>query len=304
MTQPPVLAIVGPTGTGKSDLALAVAGEVGGEIVNCDSRQLYRGLDIGSAKPSPAMRRLAPHHLFDVVAPDETFDCARYASLARAAIADIQARGRTPILVGGTGLYLKALRYGLFAGPPRDDDLRRELAAREAAVPGSLHRAVAAVDPPTALRLHHNDLTRLIRALEVHHLTGVPLSAWHAQHRFAGDALDMTVLGMQMPRPHLYARLDARCQAMLAAGLVDEVRALLAAGHSPALPALRSIGYREVIAHLAGEVDLAGARAAMARATRRFAKRQMTWFRADPTIRWLDAATATVAQVTGTVTSA
>lgn len=299
-----VIALVGPTGTGKSELALALAERVDAEIVNCDSRQIYRGLDIGSAKPSADIRRQVPHHLFDVAAPDQPFDCARYAEMARSVLTDIGERGRIALVVGGTGLYLKALRFGLFAGPPRDDELRRELAAEESARPGSLHRALGAVDPVAAARLHPHDHPRLIRALEVYRLTGAPLSQWHAAHRFAGGELPMAVVGMRLQRPLLYARLDSRCNAMVESGLVDEVRGLLAAGYSPALPSLQSIGYREVASYLAGELDLTAAVDAMARATRRFAKRQMTWFRADPTIRWLDADGAGVDCVVAALRSA
>lgn len=301
---PRVIAIVGPTGTGKTDLALAVAEAIGAEVVNCDSRQIYRGLDIGSAKPSLESRQRVPHHLFDVAAADEGFDCVRYRALALDAIAGIQQRGQVALLVGGTGLYLKALRFGLFPGPPRDDALRRELAAREAAAPGSLHRALAAVDAASAVRLHANDHTRLIRALEVQQLTGVPLSTWHAEHRFAGDELPLTVVGLHAARPRLYERIDRRCRTMLAAGLVDEVRGLLAAGYAADLPALQSIGYREIVAYLGGRLDFDAAIERMARASRRFAKRQMTWFRADPTIHWLDAETATAAAVITAATNA
>jgi tRNA dimethylallyltransferase len=294
-----VIAIVGPTGSGKSELAVAVAERLGGEIVNCDSRQVYRGLDIGSAKPAAAIRARAPHHLFDVAEPAETFDCARYASLARAAIAAIGERGGTALLVGGTGLYLKAVRYGLFPGPPRDDELRAELAAREDARAGSLYDELVAIDPRAAARLHINDRMRIVRALEVYRLTGVPISRWQAEHAFRGDELAMDVVGLAVPRPRLFERLDARCRAMVEQGLVDEVRGLLAAGCPPAAPALQSIGYREIGDYLRGRGGLDEAVARMAGATRRFAKRQLTWFRADPTVRWIDAETATVEEVVG-----
>jgi len=291
-----ILALVGPTGTGKTALSLALAQRLGAEIVNCDSRQVYRGLDIGSAKPTAAERAAAPHHLFDLVEPDEPFDAARYAVLARAALAAIAARGRPALVVGGTGLYLKALRFGLFAGPRRDQALRARLAAEEEAAPGALHARLAAVDRAAAARLHANDRLRLIRALEVLELTGRPLSAWQAEHGFA-DALPMRVVGLRLDRAALYARLDARCSAMLAAGLPDEIRALRARGYGPDLPALRSIGYRELGAHLDGACDLPTALAAMQRATRNLAKRQLTWFRADATVEWVDADAVRVEQL-------
>ncbi len=292
-----ITALVGPTGTGKSALALEVAQRVDAEIVNCDSRQVYRFLDIGTAKPSVAERATVAHHLFDVVAPDERFDCARYAALARAAIADIQARGKRVLLVGGTGLYLKALRFGLAAAPPADAGLRQSLAALETNVPGALHSRLTRVDPAAAARLHPHDRVRVIRALEVCELTGRPLSAWQAEHGFRAPQLTCRVVALRSERAALYAQLDARCRRMLEAGLVAEVRELWARGYGAELPPLRSIGYREVGAHLRGECDLDTALRDMQRATRRFAKRQLTWFRADPTVEWMspDEALAQVA---------
>lgn len=290
-----IIALVGPTGSGKTAASLALAERWNAEIVNCDSRQVYRGLDIGSAKPSAAERAAHPHHLFDVVDPDAPFDAARYAALARAAIAAIAARGRRVIVVGGTGLYLKALRYGLFGGPPADAALRARLEAAEAAAPGLLHARLAAGDPATAARLHPRDRVRVVRALEVLEMTGRPLSAWHAAHRFRGGELPMRVVGLAVDRAVLVARLDQRCADMLAAGLLDEMRALFARGYGPELPALRSIGYRQMGAHLRGECDLETALAGMRRATRQLAKRQLTWFRADQTITWVAADTPAAA---------
>ena len=284
----PIVALVGPTGTGKTALALRIAERLDAEIVNCDSRQVYRYLDIGTAKPSAEERRAVPHHLFDVVDPDQGFDCARYRALARAAIADIRARGRRVVLVGGTGLYLKVLRYGLAPAPPRDAALRRRLEDLEDAEPGALHRRLAGRDPAAATRLHPHDRVRLIRALEVGELTGTTLSARQAAHGFRAAELECRVIGLTMERAALRARLDARCRAMLEAGLVDEVRALWQRGFGPELAPLQSIGYREIGAHLRGECDLERALADMQRATHRFAKRQRTWFRADPTVHWID----------------
>lgn len=288
----PIIAIVGPTGTGKTALAIELALRLDGEIVNCDSRQVYRGLDIGSAKPSAAERAVVPHHLFDVVDPDEPFDCARYRDLARAAVGDIRARGRAVVLAGGTGLYLKALRYGLAAAPPRDPVLRARLEALETAEPGALHARLAALDPDAAARLHPHDRARLIRAVEVCELTGEPLSRRQAEHGFAAAELECRTIGLYLARPALYARIDARCREMIAAGLIEEVRGLRARGYGPELAALRGIGYREVGEHLDGRIDFETALAAMQRATRRLAKRQLTWFRADPTVEWYDAESA------------
>jgi len=281
-----VVALVGPTGVGKTDVGMALAAAYGAEIVNADSRQVYRQLDIGSAKPTPAQRARVPHHLVDVVEPDGRFDCARFRELAVAAIDDIVARGKRVLVVGGTGLYVKALLHGLFAGPSRDAALRADLARAEAAAPGSLHRRLTAVDPHAAVRLHPHDHVRLIRALEVHILTGRPISAWQAEHRFAGSAFESLTLGLTLPRAELYARIDARCQAMVDAGLVNEVRALHAAGLDPDLPALCSPGYKEVGEYVRGLCDLPTAVARMAQATRRLAKRQLTWFGADRSVTW------------------
>jgi tRNA dimethylallyltransferase len=285
----PILALVGPTGSGKTALSLHLAQRLDAEIVNCDSRQVYRFLDIGTAKPSPAERGTVPHHLFDVVDPDQPFDCARYRDLARAAIADMRARGRRTVLVGGSGLYLKVLRYGLAAGPPRDAALRARLETLEDAEPGALHARLGAVDPAAAARLHPHDRVRLVRALEVCELTGRPLSAWHDEHAFHGPALHCRVIGLRMERGALYTRLDARCRRMVDDGLGDEVRALWQRGFGPELPPLRSIGYREIGAYLQGRCDLETAIADMQRATRQFAKRQLTWLRGDPTVEWKDA---------------
>jgi len=286
--QSPILAIVGPTGVGKTALALDLAERVGAEIVNADSRQVYRYLDIGSAKPNAAERARVPHHVFDVVDPDQAFDCARYRELALAAIGDIKRRDRRVLVVGGTGLYVKALRYGLFPGPPRDGPLRAQLEAEEAADPGSLHRRLAKLDPVTAARLHPHDHVRLIRALEVQRLTGRPMSAWQAEHGFRAALVPMTVIGLTLDRIRLRERIAQRCRAMVDAGLVEEVRSLWARGYPRELPILQTIGYREMGAVLAGEMKLDEALVAMTRATCRLAKRQLTWFRADPTVRWLD----------------
>lgn len=293
----PIIALVGPTGAGKTAWALDLAPRLDAEIVNLDSRQVYRGLDIGAAKPTLAERASVPHHLFDVVAPDEPFDCARYRELARAVIAAVEARGRRVILVGGTGLYLKVLRHGLFPGPPRDPGLRAEFAACEAAEPGALYARLRAVDPVAAGLLHPHDRRRLIRALEVQALTGRPLSAWHEAHGFRGVELDIRVIGLTLERRALYARLDARCAAMVEGGLVDEVQRLWGQGYGPDLDPMRSIGYREVGAFLQGQGTLERAVCDMAQATRRLAKRQLTWFRAVPDVCWQDAAGARPADV-------
>ena len=284
-----IIALVGPTGVGKTELALQVAERLGAEIVNADSRQVYRYLDIGSAKPTPAQRALVPHHLLDVVDPDEPFDSARYRELALQAVADIQARQRAVLLVGGTGLYLKVLMGGLFPGPARDAELRRQLEAEEAATPGLLHRRLQQLDPAAARRLHPHDHVRVVRALEVALLTHRPISAWQAAHAFGDHRLRIIPIGLTLERGLLYERINARCRAMTDAGLIDEVRGLWQRGFGPDLPPLRSIGYAEVGAFLRSEMTLEAALEHMARATRHLAKRQLTWFRATPGLRWLDA---------------
>lgn len=283
---PRVVAIVGPTASGKTAVAIEVARACGAEIVNADSRQIYRGLDIGSAKPTAAERAAVPHHLLDVVDPDATFSAAEFERAALAAIADITARGRRALVVGGTGLYVKALRGGLFRGPARDDALRVRLVAEEDAEPGCLHRRLAELDPDAAARIHANDRIRLVRAHEVFLLTGRRISELQREHAFASRCVAMCTLAIERPRPELYARIDARCVEMLTSGLVAEVEALLAAGIDPAMTSMRSPGYREIALHLCGGYDLDTALAAMQRATRQLAKRQLTWFRNDPETEW------------------
>jgi tRNA dimethylallyltransferase len=289
-----IIALVGPTASGKTEIAIEAARRFGAEIVGADSRQVYRGLDIGSAKPTAAERAAVPHHLLDVVAPDEAFDCARYRELARAAIDDIEARGRRALVVGGTGLYLKVLRYGLFAGPRRDPGLRARLTAAETAEPGCLHRRLAEVDAAAAARLHARDLARVVRALEVFELTGRPLSRWQEEHAFRRAEVDMRVIGLAVERPALYRRIDERCRAMIDLGLVDEVRRLYGEGFDPNLPALRSPGYAESGDHVRGLVSLGEALDHMSRATRHLAKRQTTWFRRHAPDVWLPPAAAAV----------
>jgi len=244
-------------------------------------------MDIGTGKLPPAERARVPHHLVDVIDPDEIMSAARFAELADAAIAGAAARRRPVVIAGGTGLYVRALLRGLFPSPPRSPELRAELRAiEERDGAGTLHQRLAAVDPDAALRLHPRDLFRIVRALEVAALTGRPISAWQDEHRFAGGDVDALVLGCRRPYDELAARIEVRCDAMLAGGLLDEIRALWARGYGPESPPLQSVGYREIGAYLAGACDLVTARAAFARATRRLAKRQRTWFRAEPAIEW------------------
>jgi tRNA dimethylallyltransferase len=281
-----IVCLVGPTASGKSSLALELAVELGAEIVSADSRQVYWGLDIGTAKPTPAERARVPHHLLDVVEPTETFDAARFRSAAAAALAAIQARGRPALVVGGTGLYVRVLLRGLCPAPPRVPRLRAVLAdlAASRGAP-ALHRGLVAVDPATAARVHPHDVVRIVRALEVALASGRRLSDWQAAHRFGDAPYDALVIGLARPVAELDARIAARAQAMFAAGFVDEVRALRARGIPADAPGLRTVGYRELLA-ANPEGDDAAVLPAVVRATRRFAKRQRTWFRREPGIVW------------------
>jgi len=271
---------------GKTAAAVALALRLQGEIVAADSRTVYRSMDIGTAKPSAEQRRAVPHHLLDIADPDEIVTLARYRDLALEAIRDIRRRGRVPLLVGGTGLYIRAVVDG-FAIPavPPDWDLRRRLEEVEAAAPGTLHARLGAVDPTAAARIHPRNVRRVIRALEVYERTGAPITL--LQRR--GDPVGRVVqVGLTMDRAALYRRIDDRVDRQIAAGLVDEVRGLLERGYGPALPSMSGLGYKEIVAHLISGTPLQDAIGVLKRNTRRFAKRQYTWFRADPRIRWID----------------
>ena len=281
--------IVGPTGAGKSALAMAVAERSNCEIVNADSRQFYRGMDLGTAKPSAEDRRRVPHHLIDVRDPDEPLDVAEFAQLARAAIENIAARGRNPLVVGGSGLYLRVIRGGIFRGPAASPEIRDRL-AKVAAEQGvaHLHQRLREIDPEAANRIGVNDLYRIVRALEVFELTGETISAHQHRHRFADIGYDTLTVGVEVERKKLYDAIDARFDAMVAAGLVEEVRALIQAGYSPERPPLSTIGYKQIAVYLRGEMTLADAIALAKQESRRLAKRQLTWFRREPEIVWLD----------------
>jgi len=274
-----VVAVLGPTASGKSALGMALAERVGGEIVACDSQQVYIGMDIGTAKPTADERRRVPHHALDLVRPDEPFHAARWAAAARAAIADVAARGRLPIVVGGTGLYYRALISGLFEAPPPDDGIRARHRA-QAAADGveALHARLAAVDPEAAAAIRVRDLVRISRALEVYEQTGVPITTLRRRAAPPAD-LAPTVLLFDPPLATLRARITARVEQMISAGFLDEVRALRAAGYGPALKPLQALGYRQLGAVLDGTMSLADAVAETVQATFAYARRQRTWFR-------------------------
>jgi tRNA dimethylallyltransferase len=282
----PLVAIVGPTASGKTSFALAAAERLGAEIVSCDSMQIYREFDVGTAKPTAAERARVRHHLVDFVAPDEVYSAARYVADADRAIADITGRGRRVLIVGGTGLYLRALRFGLFSAPPRDEALRRRLYDEEAARPGSLHERLRTVDPRAAARIPPADHVRIVRALEVHALTGEPISAHHARHRseLAEPRHPIEVLFLDPPKDLLESRIAARVEVMLAGGLVEETRRIRLRW-GPDVAGLSSVGYAEVCALLDGKLRASELLPATVRATRRYARRQRTWFNKEPGAR-------------------
>lgn len=285
---------MGPTASGKTALAMDWAARLRGDIVSVDSALVYRGLDIGSAKPDAAMRAAVPHHLVDVRDPHEVFSAADFAGEALAAMQAIVARGRVPILAGGTGLYFEVLFDGLAEMPAADAGVRAQLQA-EAAARGwpALHAELAAVDPAAGARIHANDPQRITRALEVHRLSGEPISAWQARGRkqvFPFRVLKLVLCPRE--RSLLHDRIAARFDAMLEQGFLEEVRALRADPRLHAdLPSMRAVGYRQAWRHLAGETDAASFREQAIAATRQLAKRQLTWLRARPELRWFDPAT-------------
>jgi tRNA dimethylallyltransferase len=283
---PLLIAIVGPTASGKSALGMRLATEHRGEIVSCDSLQVYRGLDLGSAKPTREERGRIPHHLIDVVDPDAVFTAAEYARRARQALADIRDRGRLPLVVGGSGLYLRALLAGLFEGPSRDAALRERLETIAGRFGDArLHRLLRRVDPEAAARIGAGDRVRVVRALEVFRATGRPLSQHHRAGAEPLAGFDVRLVGLNPPREALRAAVERRTEEMLRAGLVEETRALLAR-HPPGLRPLAAIGYRQAAAVVRGESEVTDARRDMVRETMRYAKRQMTWFRHQASVTW------------------
>jgi len=288
-----LVAIVGPTAVGKTEVAIEVASRLQGEIVSCDSMQVYRHMDIGTAKPGPADRARVPHHLIGVVDPDEPFNVARFQELAWAAIDGIAARGTVPLLVGGTGLYVKAVVDGfLFPWEGASPDIRRDLEdeARNLGAP-ALHARLEEVDPVAARRIHPNDARRIIRALEVYVTTGRPISEMWRKGRGKLRVDRLIMIGLVRDRESLYARIDRRSELMVEQGLVEETARLLERGYEKALTAGQALGYREIVQYLWGRCSLEEAINLIKKNTRRYAKRQLTWFRADPRIEWIDLGT-------------
>jgi tRNA dimethylallyltransferase len=289
MAAPRLVVIVGPTGAGKTQLAIELAEQVGGEVVSCDSQQVYVGMDIGTGKATAAERARVPHHLLDVIRPDEDMTAARFVALADAAIAALAARGVPAVLCGGTGLYVRSLLLGLFEGPPAVPAIRERLHA-EAAARGApvLHARLVTVDPTAAAKIEKNDAKRIIRALEVHEATGIPMSEHQAKHdhRTIEPRYPSRVIGLAPEREALYRRIDARVDAMLAAGLLAEVAALRAAGYLPPLRSQQAIGYAELHDQLDGKVEPPRAIELIKRNSRHYARRQLSWFRGDTRIEW------------------
>ncbi len=287
--RPALVVICGPTAVGKATSALELAEACNGEIISADSRQVYRLMDIGTAKPTDAEQLRVRHHLIDVAWPDEDFNAARFASLAGKAVSGICRDGKRSFLVGGTGLYIRGLTEGLLQAPGADPELRRQLHAKaESEGSAALHTELAACDPESADRLHPNDLVRIVRALEVYRQSGRSMSALQDEHGFGGQPYRTLKIGLDLEREELYRRIDQRAEAMLEQGLLQEAERLLAAGYDPALKALQTIGYRQAFALLRGEIGREAALEDLKRSTRRYAKQQLTWFRKDKSIIWLE----------------
>jgi len=286
--RPKIIVIAGATGIGKTGLSLQLAEAFRGGIVSADSMQIYRLMDIGTAKPDPAERRRAPHYMLDVADPDDPYDAARYAKEARGCIAELHRAGRLPLVVGGTGFYIKALLQGLFEARPASDEVRERL-REEVRQSGSreLYERLSACDPETAGRIHPNDAYRIIRALEVYELTGRPMSAWQQAHGFADAPFEALKICLHIDREVLYERIDQRVDQMVAQGLVEEVRGLLNRGYSPDLKPMQALGYRHMVEYIQGSVSRAEAIRLMKRDTRRYAKRQLIWFKKDTEFIWM-----------------
>lgn len=285
----PIVILCGATASGKTRLALDLASKWNAEIVSADSGQVWRELDIGTAKPTPEEQRAILHHLIDVANPDEYFNAARYVALADKAITDISARGKLPLVVGGTGLYLKILLHGLCEAPPQDQETRAKLERRIGGKGlAALYAELQGVDPETAQKIHANDTTRIVRALEVFELTGYPLSHFHKQHRSQKPRYAARWFGLPCDRAVLNERIDKRVDWMIANGWTEEVRELLKFCSADSQALRSTIGYPQIVAHLRGEISLEEAAARIKIFTRQFAKRQMTWFGADKNIEWID----------------
>ncbi len=285
----PILIITGPTAVGKTDASILLAQEFGAEIVSADSMQIYRGMDIGTAKPTEEQRRLVYHHLIDVVEPDQPYSVGDYLRDARAAIDGIMSSGGVPIVVGGTGLYIRALTRGLFHGPPADPDLREQLLRRESeGQPGTLYSDLVKADPEAAIKIHPNDLRRTVRALEVYYLRDRKLSEFQREHAFNERPYRFHMLFLVRSRNELYPRIERRVDEMLDIGLETEVKNLMDRGYSHDLASMQGLGYKQFFDYFLGKTSREEAVALLKRDTKRFAKRQFTWFRREPAAVWVD----------------
>jgi tRNA dimethylallyltransferase len=282
-----VIVICGPTGIGKTSVGIDLARALGGEIISADSMQIYRFMDIGTAKPTPDELALIPHHMIDIIDPDEDFDAVQFADRARPLIAEIENRNRIPIVVGGTGFYIKSLLYGIFKSESIDPKIRSRL-RKEAEQKGSgfMYDRLKQIDPAAAKRLHPNDSYRVIRALETVESTGRPISEHHQSHGFTDNPFNGLKIGLQMDRQKLYRRIDRRVDVMIEAGFVGEVKKLLGMGYSTALKSMQSIGYRHMADFIESRLPWDECIRTLKRDTRRFAKRQFTWFGADREVIW------------------
>lgn len=288
----PLVVLVGPTATGKSAVAIELARKLNGEIVSGDSTQVYRGLDVGTAKVPLTQRKLVPHHLIDIINPEDSFSVADFQKRATQAIEEIHQKGKLPILVGGTGLYIRSVVDPYqFAEVATDLSLRHWLQQEAIRVgEAEMHRRLGEIDPPSAERIHPGDIRRVIRALEVYYLTGQPISSFHHLGKKTAQKYNSVWIGLNLPRELLYQRIEHRVDEMLEAGLVNEVERLLSQGVDPRSNSMQALGYKEIIGYLKGEYDLPTAVNLIKRNTRRFAKRQLTWFRRDSRIHWFDVA--------------
>lgn len=283
-----MVVITGPTASGKTGLAILLAKLFDAEIISADSMQVYRRFDIGTAKPSEEERQGIPHHLIDVANPDEAFDSARFKDMADDIASDIAKRGRQVFVVGGTGLYIRALLHGLQKGPSPDSEQRARLIDQaEAKGWPAMHLLLQEKDPLTAKRLHPNDGVRILRALEVVMSSGIPLSTWHKNHQFEENRYNACLLCLERPRAFLNDIVDRRVDSMMEMGFLEEAKALLDAGFSPDLKPMQGLGYRRLVSHIRGEITLAEAVEKTKTDTRRFAKRQVTWFKKEPGIIWV-----------------
>jgi len=285
--KPKIIILCGPTAIGKTTVAVDLAQHFKGQIIGADSMQVYKYMDIGTAKPTAEEQARVVHHMIDIIDPDEPFDAASYAELAATKILELDRQKITPFVVGGTGLYIKALLHGLFNADVFDEDVRRRL-KQEAAARGIeyLHQRLRRLDPASAERLHPNDSYRIIRALEVVETTGKPISGYHRQHGFSEQPFEALKIALNMERSLLYSRINQRVDAMIAAGFLGEVRSLLAGGYTADLKSMQSIGYRHMVDYINGRLSWEECLRTMKRDHRRYAKRQLTWFGADPQIIW------------------